>query len=77
MAFTLLDVDARLVCKPPIMDSNRFLTIHIRIDLGKVTIRKGCGIYAVPAKLGIPLQTIFCGCRCMTMPLKRKKVNWR
>ena len=61
MAFTLLDVDACLVYKPLIMDSNRFLTIHIRIDHGKVTIREVRDIPAVLAKLGMPLKTIFCG----------------
>jgi len=61
MVFTLLDVDACMVYKPLILDSNRYLTIHIRIDNGKVTIREEHNIPAALAKLGMPLKTICCG----------------
>jgi arginine deiminase len=61
MVFTLLDVDACMVYKPLILDSNRYLTLHIRIDHGKVTLRETRNIPAALAKLGMPLKTICCG----------------
>lgn len=61
MVFTLLDVDACMVYKPLILDTNRFLTIHIRIDHGKVTLREARNIPAALEKLGMPLKTICCG----------------
>lgn len=62
MVFTFLDVDACMVYEPLIMKTNRYHTIHIRIENGKVT-----GIYEeenLPKalkKLGIDLKPIKCG----------------
>ena len=61
MVFTLLDVDACMVYRPLILDSNRYLTLHIQIDHGKVTIRESSNIPTVLEKLGMPLNTISCG----------------
>ena len=61
MVFTLLDVDTCMVYKPLILDSNRFLTTHIQIDHGKVTIREASNIPDVLQRLGMPMAIICCG----------------
>ncbi len=61
MAFTMLDVDCCMVYKPLILESNRFLTIHIRIEHGKVMIREAPNILTLLEKLGMPLTAICCG----------------
>ncbi|MGD9009181.1 MAG: arginine deiminase family protein [Desulfobacteraceae bacterium] len=73
MAFTLLDVDACMVYKPLILDSNRYLTIHIRIDHGKVTFQEANDIPEVLEKLGMPLTTICCGSRTDTYSQDREQ----
>ena len=61
MVFTLLDVDTCMVYKPLILDSNRYLTIHIQIDHGKVKIREGRNVPSILDNLGMPMETICCG----------------
>ena len=61
MVFTLLDVDTCMVYKPLILDSNRYLTIHIQIDHGKVKIREGRNVPSILDTLGMPMETICCG----------------
>jgi len=61
MVFTMLDKDKCMVYKPLIMDSNRFLTIHITIDNGKVTITEEINILTALKTLGHDLEPIFCG----------------
>ncbi|MDD3044122.1 MAG: arginine deiminase family protein [Candidatus Delongbacteria bacterium] len=61
MVFTMLDTDKCMVYKPLIMDSNRFLTIHLSIDNGKVTINEEINILTALKALGHDLEPIFCG----------------
>jgi len=61
MVFTMLDQDKCMVYKPLIMDSNRFLTIHITIDNEKITITEEINILTALKALGHDLQPIFCG----------------
>ncbi|MBN2789378.1 MAG: arginine deiminase [Candidatus Delongbacteria bacterium] len=61
MVFTMLDKDKCMVYKPLILDSNRYLTIHISIDNGKVSIFEEDNILSALKKLGHDLQPIFCG----------------
>ncbi len=61
MTFTFLDVDKAMVYKPLILDSNRFLTIHITIDGSKVSIKKEVNMIVALKKLGIDLEPVFCG----------------
>ena len=61
MVFTLLDVDCCMVYKPLILESNRFLTIHIRVEGGKVSIGEAPNILTLLEKLGMPLTAICCG----------------
>lgn len=61
MVFTMLDKDKCMVYKPLILDSNRYLTIHVYIDNGKVTIHEEENILSALKKLGVDLEPIFCG----------------
>ena len=61
MVFTMLDKDKCMVYKPLILDSNRYLTIHISIDNGKVKIFEEENILSALKKLGHNLAPIFCG----------------
>ncbi|MCK5633365.1 arginine deiminase, partial [bacterium] len=61
MVFTMLDKDKCMVYKPLILDSNRYLTIHISIDNGKVSIHEEENILSALKKLGTDLEPIFCG----------------
>jgi arginine deiminase len=61
MTFTFLDIDKAMVYKPLIIDSNRFLTIHITIDGSKVSIKKEVNMMDALKKLGIDLEPVFCG----------------
>ena len=61
MVFTMLDKDKCMVYKPLIMDSNRFLAIHLSIDNGKVTITEENNILTALKDLGHDLEPIFCG----------------
>jgi arginine deiminase len=61
MVFTLLDRDLCMVYHPLILEPNRFLTIHITVDNGKVKIRETPNLIAALAGLGIELTPISCG----------------
>jgi len=62
MVFTFLDVDTCMVYEPLIMGTNRFHTIHIRIENGKVIdIREQENLPKALAKLGIDMDPIKCG----------------
>lgn len=62
MVFTFLDVDACMVYEPLIMGTNRFHTIHIRIEDGKVAqIREEQNLPKALKKLGIDMEPIECG----------------
>ncbi|MCP4216404.1 MAG: arginine deiminase [bacterium] len=62
MVFTFLDVDKCLVFEPLIIKPNRFQTVHIFLENGKVVfIRQEENIPQVFKKLGIDLEPITCG----------------
>lgn len=62
MAFTFLDKDKCMVYEPVIMQANRFQTIHIVIDNGKVeSINDVDNILVALKTLGMDMEPVFCG----------------
>lgn len=62
MTFTFLDKDACMVYDPLILKNNKFHTIHITIDNGKVTgITQQKNILKALNRIGFNLDPIFCG----------------
>jgi arginine deiminase len=62
MVFTILDVDTCMVYKPVIFGMNRYRTIHLRVEGGKVSsIREDPDIPNALKKLGIDLKPVACG----------------
>jgi arginine deiminase len=62
MVFTLLDNDACMVYEPLILRPNRYETVHIELNNGKVkSIKTVENIPTVLAKLGMDLKPSFCG----------------
>ncbi|MEJ2638091.1 MAG: arginine deiminase family protein [Desulfosarcinaceae bacterium] len=61
MVFTLLDRDTCMVYHPLILKPNRFLTIHITVDNGKVKIGETPNLITALAGLGMELTPISCG----------------
>ncbi len=62
MVFTLLDKDRCMVYDPIIMQPNKYQTILISIENGKVkTIKKQTNLVECLNKLGMPLKPVYCG----------------
>lgn len=62
MVFTFLDVDSCMVYDPLILQTNRFQTIHVKIENGKVTsIREEANLVKSLKDLGMDLKPVFCG----------------
>lgn len=62
MVFTFLDKDACMVYKPLILRPNRFQTVHIEIDNGKVvSIKEKENLLSVLKELGMDLKPVLCG----------------
>ncbi|MDP2337324.1 MAG: arginine deiminase family protein [Bacteroidota bacterium] len=62
MVFTFLDVDSCMVYEPLIMGTNRFHTIHIQVENGKViSIQEQKNLPKALKKLGIEMKPIQCG----------------
>jgi arginine deiminase len=61
MVFTILNYDSCMVYEPVVYKLNRYKTISIRIDNGKVKIREQPNIPEALRKLGIDLKPIVCG----------------
>lgn len=62
MVFTFLDVDTCMVYEPLIMKTNRFHTIHIQLEDGKVTdISERKNLPNALKKLGIDMNPVKCG----------------
>jgi len=61
MVFTFLDIHKCMVFEPVILRPNRFRTVHICIDNGKVNIQTADNILSVLKKLGIDLEPVYCG----------------
>lgn len=64
MVFTFLDKNACMVYEPLIMKPNRYETVHITLDNGKVTSIEGDkNIPGILEELGMPLEISYCGGR--------------
>ncbi len=62
MVFTFLDTDKAMVYEPVIFRKNKFQTVHIEIDSGKVSSIKNVDNILIALKtLGMDLKTIKCG----------------
>lgn len=62
MVFTFLDVDSCMVYEPLIMGTNRFHTIHIQVENGKVIqIQEQKNLPKALKKLGIDMEPMRCG----------------
>lgn len=62
MTFTFLDKDACMVYEPLILKNNKFHTIHITIENGKVTgIKHRKNILETLNSIGFSLDPVFCG----------------
>ncbi len=61
MVFTFLDKNKCMVFEPVIMKPNRYQTVHITIDKGKVKIQNEKNIIECLNNLGFDLEPINCG----------------
>ncbi len=62
MVFTFLDKDACMVYEPVILKPNRYQTVHISIEKGKVTsIQNKENLLLALKELGMDLKPIYCG----------------
>ncbi len=61
MVFTFLNHDECMVYEPVIMQPNRFRTIHIEIDNGKVKINEEKNILESLKKIGRDVKPVYCG----------------
>jgi arginine deiminase len=62
MVFTMLDVNKCMVFEPLILEDNRYETIHITVDNGKVgKIKYVSGLLPTLKKLGIDMEPVICG----------------
>lgn len=62
MVFTFLDKDTCMVYEPLIMQTNRYETIHITIENGKVTsIQEEDNLLSSLRNLGMDLKPVLCG----------------
>jgi len=62
MVFTFLDVDKCMVYEPLILQTNRYQTIHITIEDGKViSIKEEENLLKSLKDLGMDLKPVFCG----------------
>lgn len=61
MVFTFLSREECLVYKPLIMEPNKYQTIHIEVDHGKVKINRATNLLNALSGLGIDLKPLPCG----------------
>lgn len=74
MVFTLLDKDSCMVFEPLILRSNKYQTIQIDIDKGKVvSIRNVENLIRALSSLGMDLKPSFCGGQNETMIQEREQ----
>ena len=74
MVFTLLDVDKCMIYEPLILRPNRYETVHIELDNGKVkSIKSVKNIPSVLQKLGMDLEPVYCGGRNDSMIQEREQ----
>ena len=64
MVFTMLDNDKCMIYEPAILSPNKYQTVRISLDNGKVvSIREEKNILEILTKLGLDLEPVFCGGR--------------
>ncbi|MEN8222701.1 MAG: arginine deiminase family protein [Acidobacteriota bacterium] len=64
MVFTMLDKDKCMIYEPAILSPNKYQTVRISLDNGKVvSIREEKNILEILAKLGLDLEPVYCGGR--------------
>jgi len=74
MTFTLLDRDSCMVYEPLILKSNKYQTIQIDLDNGKVhSIRNVGNLVSALSALGMELKPSFCGGQKETMTQEREQ----
>lgn len=74
MVFTFLDRDACMVYEPIIFELNRYRTIHVEIDNGRVkNITQEANIPQCLKKLGLDLKPITCGGKADTWIQEREQ----
>ena len=74
MTFTLLDKDSCMVYEPLILKSNKYQTIQIDLDNGRVvSIRNVDNLVSALSELGMDLKPSFCGGRKDTMTQEREQ----
>jgi len=74
MTFTLLDKDSCMVYEPLILKSNKYQTIQIDLDNGKVvSIRNVDNLVSALSALGMDLKPSFCGGQKDTMTQEREQ----
>jgi arginine deiminase len=74
MTFTLLDRDSCMVYEPLILNSNKYQTIQIDVDKGKVvSIRNVENLLKALSELGMDLKPSFCGGQKDTMTQEREQ----
>jgi arginine deiminase len=74
MAFTLLDSDSCMVYEPLILKSNKYQTIQIDVENGKVeSIRNVENLVKALSSLGMDLKPSYCGGRKDTMTQEREQ----
>jgi arginine deiminase len=62
MVFTFLDFDKCMVYQPLILDSNKYITIHMTVENGKITsISEEKNMIEALKKLGMDLKPVLCG----------------
>jgi len=61
MVFTFLDKDKCMIYEPVITTPNRFQTVHIKVEQGKVKIEEQENMLVALRNLGIDLEAVTCG----------------
>ncbi|MEZ5083402.1 MAG: arginine deiminase family protein [Bacteroidales bacterium] len=61
MVFTFFSQEECMVFEPVVLQPNRYKTIHITLDNGKVDIKEEKNILETLAGIGISLKPVFCG----------------
>jgi arginine deiminase len=61
MVFTLLDKNKCMVFEPVILHPNKYRTVHIHVDNGKVKIKTVPNLISILKKLGMDLEPVICG----------------
>jgi arginine deiminase len=74
MAFTLLDRDHCMVYEPLIITPNRYATVHIEMENGKVKINNVKSIPDKLRELGMDLKISFCGGK--NDPVTQEREQW-